>query len=180
VRALYLVRCPAEPKRPRPLSPRRNRSGPGSPPRVKGHDSLEASGSRSDTSLTHSSLNDRAGIDLLITFSGFWGSRSKARCDRMPRSDESAFEKVPARVSPQVRTRLKFASKGIAARWPWNKIRNATLRPLITRAYLHQPYGAMVPHENRQRKMARNRLRGDRCRDLLKIGRQKFACCCSC
>ena len=138
--------------------------------RMKGHDSLEASDSRSDTFLAHSSLNDRAGIDLLITFPGFWGSRSKARCDRMPRSDESAFEKVPARVSPQVGTRLKFASKGIAARWPWNKIRNATLRPLITRAYLHQPYGAMVPHENRQRKTARNRLRrdcqlcGDRCR----------------
>src|SRR5262249_2962939 len=33
VRALYLVRCPAEPKRPRPLSPHHDRSGRGSPSR---------------------------------------------------------------------------------------------------------------------------------------------------
>ena len=58
------------------------------------------------------------------------------------------------------------------------------MRHRITRAYLHQPYRAKVPHENRPRKMVRNRQRrdcpreivdrstvyGDRCRDLLKIG----------
>jgi hypothetical protein len=33
------------------------------------------------------------------------------------------------------------------------------MRRCITRAYLHQLYRARVPHENRQRKMVRNRLR---------------------
>jgi hypothetical protein len=33
------------------------------------------------------------------------------------------------------------------------------MRRCITCAYLHQPYKVRVPHENRQRKMVRNRLR---------------------
>ena len=41
------------------------------------------------------------------------------------------------------------------------------MRRCITRAYLHQPYRAMVPHENRQRKMARNRLRRDCPREIV-------------